>query len=168
VVQFAKDRRSNLDYAVKFFTSRSAFQDEARLFTDKGNPLGKFLPDVRCPSVAALPLVLCACAPLTFSLSAAVHACAVHSQEMLAFMGYPLQPLHACVADHVWHDHAQTPLQAHACPSCIRMAGHHARQPLVYRHPCLIHRSLCHIYSKLVAMCTCSACVIAAGCAGTG
>ena len=47
VVQFAKDRRNGLEYAIKFFLSYSAFTDEASLYTDRGNPLGQFLPEVR-------------------------------------------------------------------------------------------------------------------------
>jgi hypothetical protein len=35
-----------LEYAIKFFANPAAFLDEARLYTDRGNPLGKFLPDV--------------------------------------------------------------------------------------------------------------------------
>ncbi|NJR41840.1 MAG: hypothetical protein HC767_03455 [Akkermansiaceae bacterium] len=47
VIQFAKDRRNDLEYAVKFYLSHSAFTDEASLYTDRGNPLGEFLPEVR-------------------------------------------------------------------------------------------------------------------------
>jgi hypothetical protein len=47
VVQFAKDRRNDLEYAIKFYLSPAAFQDEATLFMDKSNPLGQFLPEVR-------------------------------------------------------------------------------------------------------------------------
>ena len=47
MVQFAKDRRNDLEYAIKFFLSYSAFKDEASLYTDHGNPLGQFLPEVR-------------------------------------------------------------------------------------------------------------------------
>lgn len=47
MVQFAKDRRNDLEYAIKFYLSRSAFVDEASLYTERGNPLGQFLPEVR-------------------------------------------------------------------------------------------------------------------------
>eukprot|EP00892_Ulva_mutabilis_P008326 jgi/Ulvmu1/5866/UM025_0128.1 len=47
VVQFARDRRSDLPYALKFFLCESAFADEARLYTDPTTPLGRFLPRVR-------------------------------------------------------------------------------------------------------------------------
>jgi hypothetical protein len=47
VVQFAKHRINDLEYAIKFYLSHSAFQDEAKLFMNDGNPLGQFLPEVR-------------------------------------------------------------------------------------------------------------------------
>jgi len=47
VIQFAKDRRSGLLYALKFFLSNTAFGDEVKLYTDQGNPLGHFLPQLR-------------------------------------------------------------------------------------------------------------------------
>lgn len=47
MIQFAKDRRSGLQYALKFFLSRSTFNDEAALYTDDTNPLGQFLPHLR-------------------------------------------------------------------------------------------------------------------------
>jgi hypothetical protein len=46
-VQFAKHRINDLEYAIKFYLSHSAFQDEANLFRNDGNPLGQFLPEVR-------------------------------------------------------------------------------------------------------------------------
>jgi hypothetical protein len=47
VVQFAKHCINDLEYAIKFFLSHSAFQDEANLLMNDGNPLGQFLPEVR-------------------------------------------------------------------------------------------------------------------------
>jgi hypothetical protein len=47
VVQFAKHRLNDLEYAIKFYLSHSAFQDEANLFLNDENPLGQFLPEVR-------------------------------------------------------------------------------------------------------------------------
>jgi hypothetical protein len=47
VVQFAKHHINDLEYAIKFYLSRTAFQDEASLFLNDGNPLGQFLPEVR-------------------------------------------------------------------------------------------------------------------------
>eukprot|EP00892_Ulva_mutabilis_P003619 jgi/Ulvmu1/1629/UM113_0006.1 len=47
VVQFAKDRRARLLYAVKLFLSRSVFEDECGIYTHSENPLGRFLPALR-------------------------------------------------------------------------------------------------------------------------
>eukprot|EP00892_Ulva_mutabilis_P004011 jgi/Ulvmu1/1982/UM012_0144.1 len=47
VIQFAKDRRTRLLYAVKFFLFQTAFADECRLYTNPDNPLGQFLPALR-------------------------------------------------------------------------------------------------------------------------
>jgi hypothetical protein len=47
VVQLAKHRINDLEYAIKFYLSHTAFQDEANLFLNDGNPLGQFLPEVR-------------------------------------------------------------------------------------------------------------------------
>eukprot|EP00892_Ulva_mutabilis_P000203 jgi/Ulvmu1/10183/UM006_0139.1 len=47
VIQFAKDQRSSLTYAVKLFLSRAAFTDECGLYTSHTSPLGLFLPALR-------------------------------------------------------------------------------------------------------------------------
>eukprot|EP00892_Ulva_mutabilis_P003621 jgi/Ulvmu1/1630/UM113_0007.1 len=47
VIQFAKDRRTDLHYAAKFFLSTSAFADESGLYTNPSTPLGPFLPALR-------------------------------------------------------------------------------------------------------------------------
>eukprot|EP00892_Ulva_mutabilis_P004013 jgi/Ulvmu1/1984/UM012_0146.1 len=47
VIQFVKDHRTGLHYAVKFFLSTTAFADECRLYTNPDSPLGPFLPALR-------------------------------------------------------------------------------------------------------------------------
>ena len=47
VIQFAADKETREEYAIKVFLSRRAFEDEAALYEDKSNPLGQFLPQVR-------------------------------------------------------------------------------------------------------------------------
>lgn len=44
VVQVAEERRSTDQYAIKFFLSATAFQQEKNLYLDESAPLGKFLP----------------------------------------------------------------------------------------------------------------------------
>ena len=48
VVQIAEDVRSRREYAFKFFISPVAFEQEARLYEDPEQPLGRFLPELRC------------------------------------------------------------------------------------------------------------------------
>ena len=48
VVQIAEDIRSRREYAFKFFVSRTAFEQEAKLYEDPEQPLGRFLPELRC------------------------------------------------------------------------------------------------------------------------
>eukprot|EP00892_Ulva_mutabilis_P003623 jgi/Ulvmu1/1632/UM113_0009.1 len=60
VIQFAKDRRTGLQYAVKFFLSHTAFVDETGLYTNTSTPLGPFLPALRniVDGTAEAPLLL--------------------------------------------------------------------------------------------------------------
>jgi hypothetical protein len=44
VVQFARNEVSELEYAIKFFLSVAAFNDESEQYTNKDNPLISFLP----------------------------------------------------------------------------------------------------------------------------
>jgi hypothetical protein len=44
VVQTVEDKRSEVQYAVKFFVSEVAFQQERALYSDRTQPLGAFLP----------------------------------------------------------------------------------------------------------------------------
>jgi hypothetical protein len=44
VVQFARHEVSELEYAIKFFVSMAAFNDESEQYTNKDNPLIDFLP----------------------------------------------------------------------------------------------------------------------------
>ena len=53
MIQFCKHRRSGLQFAIKFFLSRSAFDDEAALYTNPASPLGPFLPQLR--TIAGAP-----------------------------------------------------------------------------------------------------------------
>eukprot|EP00892_Ulva_mutabilis_P003618 jgi/Ulvmu1/1628/UM113_0005.1 len=53
VIQFAKDRNSGRQYALKFFLSHAAFAGEAALYTDRSSPLGPFLPQLRSIAGAA-------------------------------------------------------------------------------------------------------------------
>lgn len=56
----ARSKHDSLEYAIKFFAQRSAFDAEAALYRDRRNPLGQFLPKVRCP-VARLSCSMCVC-----------------------------------------------------------------------------------------------------------
>lgn len=47
VIQFAKDKQTHEEFAIKVFLSRRAFEDEARLYEADSCPLGHFLPQVR-------------------------------------------------------------------------------------------------------------------------
>ena len=47
VVQIAEDVHSRQQYAAKFFLSRQAFEQEAKLYEDPDQPLGRFLPECR-------------------------------------------------------------------------------------------------------------------------
>jgi hypothetical protein len=47
VVQLAEDVYSRQQFAVKFFLSKQAFQQEAGLYEDPDQPLGRFLPQCR-------------------------------------------------------------------------------------------------------------------------
>ena len=55
IVQMARSKHNSLEYAIKFFALRSAFDAEAALYRDRRNPLGQFLPKVR-PSAPLCPL----------------------------------------------------------------------------------------------------------------
>ena len=44
MVQLAEEVESRLEYAMKFFVSDLAFEQEEKLYMNEGNPLGKFLP----------------------------------------------------------------------------------------------------------------------------
>lgn len=46
VVQFASHQYNKKEFAVKFFLSHSAFQQEMAQYTDSDNPLRRFLPPV--------------------------------------------------------------------------------------------------------------------------
>jgi hypothetical protein len=46
VVQMVEDGRTHLQYAMKFFLSRSAFRQEKELYTNPEQPLGHFLPQL--------------------------------------------------------------------------------------------------------------------------
>lgn len=43
VIQFAKEKHSTLEYAIKFYLSKAAFGEEAALYTDSSSPLGLLL-----------------------------------------------------------------------------------------------------------------------------
>lgn len=47
MIQFAVDRPTERQWAVKFFMSERGFADEVALYRDPGSPLGPFLPAVR-------------------------------------------------------------------------------------------------------------------------
>lgn len=47
VVQIAEDIYTQQQYAVKFFLSQQAFEQEALLYEDPTQPLGRFLPECR-------------------------------------------------------------------------------------------------------------------------
>ena len=47
MVQIAEDVHTHQQYAVKFFLSKQAFEQEARLYEDPDQPLGRFLPECR-------------------------------------------------------------------------------------------------------------------------
>ena len=51
IVQMAYSRRKRLEYAIKFFVSRSAFEQESALYSGS-NPLGQFLPQVPHPAAS--------------------------------------------------------------------------------------------------------------------
>lgn len=40
VIQFAKEKNTALEYALKFFLSRTAFREEETLYADTSSPLG--------------------------------------------------------------------------------------------------------------------------------
>jgi hypothetical protein len=46
VVQICEDRNTRIEYAMKFFLSRPAFEHELALYMDSTQPLGAFLPEV--------------------------------------------------------------------------------------------------------------------------
>lgn len=46
MVQIAEDRGTRIEYAMKFFLSRAAFEHELALYADNTKPLGAFLPEV--------------------------------------------------------------------------------------------------------------------------
>ena len=46
LVQIAEDRSTRIEYAMKFFLSRPAFEHELSLYMDGTRPLGAFLPEV--------------------------------------------------------------------------------------------------------------------------
>lgn len=48
VVQIAEDVRTRCEFALKFFLSDTAFEQEAKLYEDPEQPLGRFLPELRC------------------------------------------------------------------------------------------------------------------------
>jgi hypothetical protein len=50
IVQMARSRVNGLEYAIKFFISKGAFEAERDLYTNPGKPFGPFLPQARCPS----------------------------------------------------------------------------------------------------------------------
>ena len=52
IVQMAYSTTSRMEYAVKFFVARSAFEQEKELYCGQ-NPLGQFLPQVPCPRLTA-------------------------------------------------------------------------------------------------------------------
>ena len=45
-MQIAEDRSTRIEYAMKFFFSRPAFEHELALYMDRTQPLGAFLPEV--------------------------------------------------------------------------------------------------------------------------
>lgn len=47
VVQIVQDRVSRMEFAMKFFLSHRAFDKESRLYMDRTQPLGQYLPDLR-------------------------------------------------------------------------------------------------------------------------
>lgn len=47
VVQIAEDSFTREQFAVKFFLSKTAFSQEAKLYKDPEQPLGRFLPECR-------------------------------------------------------------------------------------------------------------------------
>ena len=48
VVQIAEHRKLRQQFAIKFFLVRQAFEQEARLYEDPDQPLGRFLPELSC------------------------------------------------------------------------------------------------------------------------
>lgn len=48
VVQIAAHREMRQQYAIKLFLSKQAFQQEAKLYGDPDQPLGRFLPELSC------------------------------------------------------------------------------------------------------------------------
>jgi hypothetical protein len=48
VVQLVEDRAQGLEFAMKFYLSRAAFELEKSLYLDAAQPLGRYLPAMRC------------------------------------------------------------------------------------------------------------------------
>lgn len=50
VIQFAKQKDSTLEYAIKFYLSKAAYVEEAALYNDCSSPLGVPLGQIYKPS----------------------------------------------------------------------------------------------------------------------
>ena len=53
MVQVVEDRRKRIEYAIKFYLFRDAFEGERALYQDLSQPLGQFLPEVSASLTAA-------------------------------------------------------------------------------------------------------------------
>ena len=53
VVQFGTEKLNGLEYALKFFISQNAFENEAAQYTDALSPLRQFVPKVRLQGIVS-------------------------------------------------------------------------------------------------------------------